>query len=769
MADEERLIVALEAKVSDFEKRMRKAEQTGTRSYMGLRRGSNSATRAMEMDMNRATTSINRALATTSSRIGTFGKTMAAGLAGGLVAGAVAGLTGSLSDVVKGIAAVGDEARRSGLSAQTFQEWKFVAEQNRIGVDALVDGFKELNLRADEFVVTGKGPAAEAFQRIGYSARDLKRGLEDPSELMLEIIKRMEDLDRAAQIRVADEIFGGTAGERFVELLAQGERGLRRTIDRAHEVGAVMDDEMIEKAADLDRRFGEIAEKVGRIGKGLAVGIADTLAEMTDFTTALEDIFSTPERARAILGDGVADLLAEDNAALEEHADALTGIDAGYREMARSAELTAGDIERAVVNLRALGEHEIADELLAAVGAMRDLARQMDDGTISADEFDTRLGDVAMSAQTALDRLNDVDRVEFSGVIGAVGGLVRALGAAIERAVTLRDTLPSDPEGRPHTGPTSRRGTRAGRQYTSRMAPTTSIRPQLPSVDASFGVPDPKTGGGGRGGGSSRGDEYQREVEGIRQKTAALEAEAAALVAVATSGKSYGDAVEYARKRAELLVAAQEAGREITPELRAEIDQLAAGYVMAGENADTAADRLEHLEEAAENAAERMTDIFTGILDGSKSAKEAIGDLIKEFARMQMQKGFASLIGVTGGGGGILGRIFGFRAGGGPVIGGAPYMVNENTPNSEIFVPSRSGAVLNVPQAQAALRQAATPAASGGTVELILHAADGVTIEEVQNTAGAMIRQAAEPLKRETMNNMARKLRHQPKGSTGLR
>jgi len=37
--------------------------------------------------------------------------------------------------------------------------------------------------------------------------------------------------------------------------------------------------------------------------------------------------------------------------------------------------------------------------------------------------------------------------------------------------------------------------------------------------------------------------------------------------------------------------------------------------------------------------------------------------------------------------------------------------VNENTPNSEVFVPSQSGGVLNVPQAQAALR-----GASGGGV-----------------------------------------------------
>lgn len=47
--------------------------------------------------------------------------------------------------------------------------------------------------------------------------------------------------------------------------------------------------------------------------------------------------------------------------------------------------------------------------------------------------------------------------------------------------------------------------------------------------------------------------------------------------------------------------------------------------------------------------------------------------------------------------------LAGKRAFGGPVIAGLPYLVNENTPRSEIFVPSMSGGILNVAQAGAAL------------------------------------------------------------------
>ena len=186
--DAERLVVLLEARIRDFERNMQKASGTATNSYRRMRGDSRSATQQMEQDMVRSTNRINQALAQSASKMGAYGKAAIGGFVGGLVAGGVAEAVSAVRDIAKGVASIGDEAKRAGVSMKAFQEWKFVAEQNRIGVDALTDGLKELNLRADEFVITGKGSAAEAFQRLGYSAEDLKKKLEDPSELLLEII-----------------------------------------------------------------------------------------------------------------------------------------------------------------------------------------------------------------------------------------------------------------------------------------------------------------------------------------------------------------------------------------------------------------------------------------------------------------------------------------------------------------------------------------------------------------------------------------------------
>ncbi len=147
---------------------------------------------------------------------------------------------------------------------------------------------------------------------------------------------------------------------------------------------------------------------------------------------------------------------------------------------------------------------------------------------------------------------------------------------------------------------------------------------------------------------------------------------------------------------------------------------------------------MEQAADAANRGADAINGVFTGLLDGSKSLRQGISDLIMEIAKMQMMDGFRMLFGAGGafeGVGGWLGGLLGgARANGGPVQAGVPYLVNERTPNSEVFVPSRSGAVLNVPQAKSALSQAATVAKQ--QVEIILQAPEGFTARQVQQVQG---------------------------------
>jgi hypothetical protein len=291
--DEERLVIMLEARIKDLERNMAKASGTTEREFRKMSMSSKRATDQMEKDAIRSTTRINQAMATVGTKIGAVGKAFSAGVWGGIAGLGVAGVVGTLASLAKGISEVGDQAKIAGVNVKAFQELKYVAEQNRIGVDALTDCLKELNLRADEFILTGQGSAAEAFQRLGFSAEDLKKKLEDPSALFTEIIGKLGKLSKAAQIRIADEIFGGTGGEKFVQLIDQGEAGIRDTIKAANDLGIVMDQQLIERAAEVDRRFNQIANTVGSTLKSAIVSAADSLAEFIDGFRAYQDQMST--------------------------------------------------------------------------------------------------------------------------------------------------------------------------------------------------------------------------------------------------------------------------------------------------------------------------------------------------------------------------------------------------------------------------------------------------------------------------------------------
>lgn len=158
-------------------------------------------------------------------------------------------------------------------------------------------------------------------------------------------------------------------------------------------------------------------------------------------------------------------------------------------------------------------------------------------------------------------------------------------------------------------------------------------------------------------------DDYAREVQAIRDRTASLEAEAASLILVAGSGKEYGAALDYARKRAELLHAAQKAGKALTPELVAEIDALAQAYVTAGLAAEDAAEKMGRIKEQSERGKDAMQDMFGAIIDGSKSAGDAVADLLREIAKAQMIKGIMGLPGM-GALAGTVGGLLGFDEGG---------------------------------------------------------------------------------------------------------
>ncbi len=145
------------------------------------------------------------------------------------------------------------------------------------------------------------------------------------------------------------------------------------------------------------------------------------------------------------------------------------------------------------------------------------------------------------------------------------------------------------------------------------------------------------------------------------------------------------------------------------------------------------------IDDALEQQAEKMRNLYKSIgdsiqsgivdalsaaVDGTKSLAEVAQGVLKDIGRTLIQFGLNTFFnslgsGGTGGAGGALSRLF--KADGGPVAGGNPYIVGERGP--ELFVPGQSGQVVSNEGMKAAMNRyqrtggASSGLASGGAAD----------------------------------------------------
>lgn len=622
---------------------------------------------------------------------------------GGMAAGGISEIVGNIGQMTKSIANVGSEAKRAGMEVESFQAWSHVAKVNRIEIDSLVDGFKELNLRADEFVVTGKGSAAEAFGRLGYGAKDLAEKLKDPDKLMMEIMGKLEGMDKAAQIRIADEIFGGTGGERFVELLGRGQGALQATIDEAYSTGAVLDKELIAKADEIDRAFAALQSRVAGFGKRLVVEIAAGVVALTDFREHLDSLFGNEQAGRHILGDDLYNALDNDAAAAEAARATMEQLRQSYRDLGQQAQMAVVPLLDAAATLDLLEQADAAQALRDSANEMQNLAGEFARGEISADDFATRLVEVERRAQDVFAGLNDIDRANFGMVIGELGRLGGALSSAISLAQSLGGALAAANSGKATQALRDRhaaeaasldsldamrqandaftqseqerntatseairlerekaavrdRATAAGAVLTDAEA-TAAAQAAIAGEEARAAADAAarKAASGGRGGAGGGGgkssaeklSEFQREGQAIRDRTMALETEARVMLVVAASGKEMANASDYAATKARLLTAAQQSGMQITPALEQQVDALARSYAKAGDEAKKAGEKMEDASKSADKALadqERGADAIAGVFMAARQGSEAFADSLRNLADQLLSGVFKQLI-----------------------------------------------------------------------------------------------------------------------------
>jgi hypothetical protein len=727
-ANLERITILLQARDRDFARAM-------DRNNKLVARLSRDSTRNMQ--------TMQRQVEGSFARMGTaataFGTSFVRGLAVGAVTGAIAGITASVRGAVSTLSSMGKAARDAGIDVEYLQGLqRGFARSARVTAEEVTEALVGFNTRVGQ-ALEGDGQFARIAERYGIALRGPNGELRTQAELLREVAQRIRAAGSEAERAAIAQGAFGQVGRRMAQAMTSGATALDDMVTQARSAGDIIDRNLINRAEILDDKFDALTRRVGTFFRTLAVSALAGGAETA--TDTLIRMFGTLERAQAILGDGVFQALINEMGELQE----LDGVAERLERVARNSEglqmaalRTAASLSDVTSQLSDLG---MVDELLAfdeIANGMEQLVAELRRGEISAQDFERKLEEVAGEAVATMQEMQAINGLSLSDAIRQVIGLTGALDAARAEARGLRAELPGGQTG---PGALARLGARLRGFANDPMgvgglAPTTAVRPRPAPPLLGEPVP-PARGGGGGGGGGGGADGFARTVEDIQARTRALEMEAAALIAVAGSGREYGDAVEYARTRAQLMTQAMAEGREITPQLQAEIDRLAEAYVTAGQSAAEAAETMDRVRENSERGIDAMTDLFMGIAQGGDAARQAVVRLLLELARVQAFRGMSGLAGGKGGGFfSLLGGLLGRSAGGG-VRAGEPYLVNENTPNSEVFVPSRSGGVLNVAQAKDALR-----GQGGGETHVVVELRSDMLDARIEGGAGRVVRAA---------------------------
>jgi len=451
-----------------------------------------------------------------------------AGIAlGSAVVGAGVALAAMTSAAMDNIDALSKQARIAGVSVATFQAMAQVAEEAGVSSEELSKSIVKMQ---DAIGNAAKGTQAQvdAFAALGLSASNFA-GLKTDEQfaLLAEKISGIEDpVNRTS---VALDIFG-KSGAGLTDMMNGYGDAVANAAKFQSDFGLAVSDidaQQIEAANDAMGRMGMAVDGLGTLlAVTFAPGIEATanammswVASLLSAQSALDDLLGNADRARAILGEDVANALLESKGLVVAHAEEIKQLAYEYDAVVPVADLASSAIAGLVGELLAADQVDLAMKISDAGDEMDRLNDLWDRGKIGAEDYKTQMTAAMEEAQRLLAEASQIDGIQTADAVSQIGLLARALEIAHSAAAALRSALP----GGASSGATTSSGVHTGENvYQSPLAPSTSPRPGQRPMD----LGDYGSSGGGGGGGTDTSaadlkamqDRFASESELLQQK-----------------------------------------------------------------------------------------------------------------------------------------------------------------------------------------------------------------------------------------------------------
>lgn len=212
---------------------------------------------------------------------------------GTAVVGAGTAMIGAANSAAETADEIDKMSQKIGLSAESFQEWSYIMDQNGMDIDKLQTGMKTLVTQMDK-VQEGNSGAIETFEKLGVKVLNADGSLRSQQEVMQDTIFALAEMgDTAERAKLQTELFG-KAGTEMSPMLNQGADAILDLQNRAHELGLVMSDEAVKAgveygdlSADLQKSFGMLKTN---LGSALFPVLNSVIEKLIDFMPTLQAI-----------------------------------------------------------------------------------------------------------------------------------------------------------------------------------------------------------------------------------------------------------------------------------------------------------------------------------------------------------------------------------------------------------------------------------------------------------------------------------------------
>lgn len=654
MSDVQGLIINLEARTTQLERGLKRANDAQRRAAGQMERRAQQSARRIEASYARAANGIASSFSKTALAFG-------GGVIGGVLGGtSIAAISANAQRAIADMSNLAKTADRIDFNVEALQGLQRGFELAGTSAETLNSSLERFTRRIGE-AREGKGKFLDVARRYGIELSDLNGKSRQQEEILNDVADVIaRTADQSERLVILDAAFG-QSGVAMANAMAGGSAALREMISEAREAGHVLDESLLRKAEVLDDKMFLLRQSAKITFRQMVIGAA----EFSGAVQSLEGIFGNLDRARSQLGDDLFATLENDIAAVNRYANELQELAVANQQVSYALQDARPELDLFVIGLQRVGEIGASEVLRGLISEAEEIETAFRNGTISAEDHRAKVQAVTERMEMLIRTMESASAIGFDGAAARIDGFSNAIRNAAQWARRLVENL-SEASGVSITAPDEN-----GSGIVVRTPDRNTVKPRAAPNDIDFDLgpaPASRRGGSGGGAGAARENELDRLLRQTQERTRLLELEAIALAATASANGDYASAIEQARKEAELLAAAERAGIELTPDLRNRITELATGYAQTAENARKTREEIERAAQAQAEFGDTARSAFVGMMTRAHDFHSALNMVLNKLIEMAANKAFTTIFESGGGAGGgffgWLGGLMGFAGGG---------------------------------------------------------------------------------------------------------